>query len=126
MRFGKTLRDLREQAGLRLKDLADAMKWSVVYLSDIERGRRNPPQDPKICEIAKILRVVPDLLLDSADEERGRVELGIESASPWKQQAAFTLARSWDGMTEDQAERIINILNQRREEGEDSRCQHTA
>lgn len=37
---GETIREAREKSGLYLKDLAEYMGWSVVKLSDIERGRR--------------------------------------------------------------------------------------
>jgi len=38
--IAKQLRELREQNGKRLSDIADEVGISVAYLSDIERGRR--------------------------------------------------------------------------------------
>ena len=46
-------------ADILLKDLAKAMgNMSVSYLSDIIKGRRNPPSDKKLLEIiAQVLRL---------------------------------------------------------------------
>lgn len=37
------LNDHRQKSGLRLKDLAERTGLSVSYLSDLERGRTQPP-----------------------------------------------------------------------------------
>lgn len=108
--FGKRLRRDREEAGLRLKDLSDAMQWSVVYLSDIERGRRNPPLPEKIREIYKLLGKEPYEALNVADKEKERVELGLVCKSQKITETALLLARSWDGLTDEEAEQIRQIL----------------
>ena len=41
--FGATVREIREAAGTSLRELARRLGWSAAYVSDIERGRRNPP-----------------------------------------------------------------------------------
>lgn len=40
--FGRSLRSFRKQRGLSQDDLAEAAKLSRNYISDIERGVRNP------------------------------------------------------------------------------------
>ena len=40
--FGRSVRSLRKQRGLSQEDLAEAAKMSRNYVSDIERGVRNP------------------------------------------------------------------------------------
>lgn len=111
--FGRYLRDLRERAGMRLKNLADEMEWTAVYLSDIERGRRNPPSPEKIVRIAEILGVDSEELIDLANKEKKRVVLDLNEDSPVRMDFALMLARSWDGITDDEAEQLKDILRRR-------------
>jgi transcriptional regulator with XRE-family HTH domain len=48
MNFGSFLRELREKKKLRQEDLAKAINVSTVYICDIEKGRRNPPDVEKL------------------------------------------------------------------------------
>ena len=46
--FGPFLRSVREKLGKTMKQVADLLEVSTVYISDIERGKRNPPSEDKI------------------------------------------------------------------------------
>lgn len=54
--FGRTIRRLRKQRGLSQEDLAEAAGMSRNYISDIERGVRNPGLLALVA-LAKALRV---------------------------------------------------------------------
>ncbi len=111
--FGARIRKLREQAKKSMKDLADAIGVSVVYISDIERGRRNPPQGDKLWGIADFLRLDRKEVEEWALRDRKRVELDLKGDGPISD-AALTLARRWDGITEDEAKEIMKILKRNR------------
>jgi transcriptional regulator with XRE-family HTH domain len=115
-RFGQRLRQARERNGMRLKDLADALGWSVVYLSDIELGRRNPPATDKIFALAALLHEPTEEFLNSADTDRQRVELELDERRPHLTEAALMLARSWNGLSDDDALLIKQILAGRKAE----------
>ena len=76
--FGKYIDDKRHGRGnsggdIKLKDIAEAMGMTASYLSDIVKGRRNPPEIHIIDKIAAILQLSPDEkeeLLDLAGRER--------------------------------------------------------
>lgn len=76
--FGKYIDDKRRgRAGggedIKLKDIAEAMGMTASYLSDIIKGRRNPPEMHIIEKIAVVLKLSPDErneLLDLAGRER--------------------------------------------------------
>ena len=53
--FGKRLRELRGAYQILQSAFADRCGISAAYLSDIERGKRNPPADKVILEWARIL-----------------------------------------------------------------------
>lgn len=111
--FGRYLRELRESTGKRIKDLAQEMGWTTVYISDIELGRRNPPSPAKIRQIASVLGVDPRELLNLADKEKKQVVLDLDDESPNRMDFALMLARSWNGLSDDVAEELKEILSRR-------------
>jgi transcriptional regulator with XRE-family HTH domain len=111
--FGRYLRELREKSGKRIKDLANEVEWTSVYVSDIELGRRNPPSPQKIRQIAAILGADPKTLLDLADREKKRVVLDLDEESPDRMEVALMLARSWDGLDDEEIRDMKTILNRR-------------
>lgn len=76
--FGKYIDDKRRGRGIngediKLKDIAETMGMTASYLSDIIKGRRNPPEIHIIERIAVILKLSSDEkeeLLDLAGRER--------------------------------------------------------
>jgi len=76
--FGSYIDKIRRGRGsggddIMLKDIAEAMGITASYLSDIIKGRRNPPEIHIIEKIATVLRLTPDEkdeLLDLAGRER--------------------------------------------------------
>jgi transcriptional regulator with XRE-family HTH domain len=59
--LGKKLRELRERAGLSLREVAKAAKVSAPFLSDVELGRRFPTNETLLL-IARKLRASTDEL----------------------------------------------------------------
>jgi transcriptional regulator with XRE-family HTH domain len=58
---------------IKLKDVAEAMGMTASYLSDIVKGRRNPPEMHILEKIAIVLQLTPDEkaeMLDLAGRER--------------------------------------------------------
>jgi len=58
---------------IKLKDIADAMGMTASYLSDIVKGRRNPPEIHILDKIAVVLQLTPEEkeeMLDLAGRER--------------------------------------------------------
>lgn len=111
--FGSRLREARELAHKSMKDLAEAVGVSIVYISDIERGRRNPPQGDKLTRIANFLGLNPDEVEDLAARDRKRVELELKDDQGAISDAALVLARRWDSITDTQAEEILKIFQPR-------------
>ena len=56
--FGKTLRSLREEAGLTQEEVADRADIHWTYLSQVEGGKRNPGLE-NIVYLAKAIGVTP-------------------------------------------------------------------
>jgi transcriptional regulator with XRE-family HTH domain len=85
--FGSYMRRLRKSKGLTLKQVETQAKVSNAYISQIERGLRNPPQPDILRRLAKVYDVPHRELLivaghleeDSAETaKRRRVEEAYE------------------------------------------------
>ena len=76
--FGAFIENKRKGRGIggediKLKDIADAMGMTASYLSDIVKGRRNPPEMLILEKIAVVLQLSPDEkeeMFDLAGRER--------------------------------------------------------
>ena len=84
--FGKRLRHWRIQREILQNTFAEQCKISSAYLSDIERGRRNPPADQVILAWARLLdpanaEEIGRELIDLAARDQGRAEVVTETES---------------------------------------------
>lgn len=84
-RFGTYMRTLRKRRGLTLKQVEHAAKVSNAYVSQFERGLRNPPHPDILNRLAKVYEVpVRELLVEAgflkeeSDAQRRREQ--VESA----------------------------------------------
>ena len=77
--FGDELRRLRREAGKSLADMADALRCSITYVSDVERGKKNPPTEEKIAKLARCLGIPQKLteLLALAALSRRSFEIAV-------------------------------------------------
>lgn len=114
--FGGQLRRLRRAKELSLADLADAIKCSIVYISDVERGKRNPPSPHKIRKLLARMdeehRLSEMLLL--AAKSRQSIEISVEDKNDEVADMLVALARRCDegSMDDDLARKIKEILDQ--------------
>lgn len=111
--FGAYIRKIREQANKSMRAVADAVGVSVVYISDIERGRRNPPQEEKLLKMAAFLDIDIKDIREMAAKERRCVELELSENDCIISDVALTLARRWDSITDEEASQILKILSRR-------------
>lgn len=59
-RFGKFVREKREEKKVNLRKLAEILDIAPAYMSDIEKSRRYPPDREKIEIIAKTLKLTDE------------------------------------------------------------------
>jgi transcriptional regulator with XRE-family HTH domain len=69
--FGQRLRELREQHGRALKDMARALKVSSAYLSALEHGHRAQPKPGFVQQVAAYF----NLAWEEVDELKALAEL---------------------------------------------------
>ncbi|MEU3646788.1 helix-turn-helix transcriptional regulator [Lentzea sp. NPDC034063] len=79
--LGRKLRETREERGDRLVDVADRAGISVQYLSEIERGRKEPSSE-MIAAVAGALGIdLADLLIGIAGQVRNLRAPGFRPGS---------------------------------------------
>lgn len=72
-RFGAYLRSLRQARGLTQRQAGEAATVSCPYLTQLERGQRNPPSREILSRLARAYHVSEEKLL----QEAGYVEGGV-------------------------------------------------
>jgi transcriptional regulator with XRE-family HTH domain len=74
--FGSFLEIKRKEKSLSIRKLAELLKITPAYLSDIEKGRRYAPDKEKLEEIARILVLSEEeinVMFDLAGESKGEI-----------------------------------------------------
>jgi transcriptional regulator with XRE-family HTH domain len=112
--FGRLLRSVRERAHRSIGDLARHLDVSVVYVSDVEKGRRAPLTLPRILAAAEFLGVDPEQLVAAAAKSKGAFVLDAETASPKRMEVGAALMRGWADLSEEELEQISTIVSRRR------------
>jgi PTS system nitrogen regulatory IIA component len=82
MHFGATLRLLRIEAGLSLRELAQQVGVSGAYLSRVENGVDPVPTPDRLIAIAQILGVPSALLLDVARQSLPAMAAYLDRVPP--------------------------------------------
>lgn len=112
MEFGRLMRRAREEKRMSLAVVGEALDFTPVHLSEIERGRRNPPKSDRVRDWAQLLEIDVDYALKSAAESVEIVKLPV-NRNPQYAEVALAFLREMDGnrLTDEKRESILAILN---------------
>ena len=121
--FGAFIARKRLEKDIKLRPIADQLGVSVTYLSDIIKGRRNPPDIEGLEILAKVLNLSEEEreeMLDLAGKERNQVspdlpEYIMDESLP-SARVALRRAKS-HGLGEDFWQEVNQIIDKRK--GED-------
>ncbi len=100
--LGKKLRDLREERGITLKEMAEALQVSSAYLSALEHGKRGKPTWILLQRIITYFNVIWDEAEDLtrlAEISDPRVTIDTAGMSPEATAFANRLARDIGKLT---------------------------
>ena len=116
--FGEFLQKKREAKQITLRKMAEMLKMSAPYLSDSEKGRRNPPEMDKLDQIAQILLLSDEertVMLDLAGKMRNTVAPDLPEYIMERDyvSAALRTARDLDASEADWL-RFVEELRQRK------------
>ena len=116
--FGEFLQRKREESKITLRKLAERLGLSAPFLSDVEKGRRNPPDLAKLEQIADILSLSTEdkqTMFDLAGKKRESVAPDLPEYIMSRQYVAAALrtARDLDA-GEEEWQRFIQELQERK------------
>lgn len=116
-KFGKTLRKLRIDRGEILKTMAEKLGMTASYLSAIECGKRNIPNNliQKLISIYGLSEKEQQELLDARDKSIRSIEIDLSTNNMCKRDLALQFARKFDDMDDKLANQILKFLNHNKE-----------
>jgi transcriptional regulator with XRE-family HTH domain len=114
MSFGELIRTSRRRLNKSLQDVADALGVTVVYVSEVERGKRPPFTNERLPALAKILELDLDEVRAAAWAQKRMIEWDPATTSDKQIEALMALARG--GLSDNQLEDILKIARKRQME----------
>lgn len=112
--FGKMMRMIRVNRGMILKEMAEILGVSPAFLSAVETGKKNVPLK-WIDSIALIFSLTEQEKQDvdkAARESITTMRINSLHAGQTQRNAAVVFARNFDSMSNEDAQKIINMFSQ--------------
>ena len=111
--FGEYVRILRIKNHQVMGDMAKILGTTTPYLSSVENGRKNVPTEwiSKLAEYYHLNPSEKEKLKEAVDESRVQYKIVPGNSGMIQRQAAVQFARSFEGMDDETAKKIIALLN---------------
>lgn len=114
--FGDLITRKRADLGITLRGMAELLEITPAYLSDIEKGRRNPPDKPLLEKMAVELRLSEkdrDYLFDLAGRGRDEVPPDLPEYIKTTDIVKVALRKAKDVATEEDWQQFIDKLSKK-------------
>ena len=111
--FGKALRKMRIDHGEFLRDMAAKLNVTVAYLSAVENGRREVP-DNWIGELAnqyKLSNEEQKELQEYAYERKDSLKIDLSGIQAEEKELALAFARTFKNLSEEDKKRMRDIFD---------------
>lgn len=111
--FGEFVRILRIRCHEVMGDMAAKLGTSTPFLSAVENGKKNVPLEwiEKITNIYNLTQCEREELEIAVDESKTQYKISVGDAGVRKRRVALQFVRSFDGMDEETASKILELLN---------------
>ncbi len=111
-KFGEFVRILRIKHHEIMGDMARMLGTSLPFLSAVETGKKNVPQEwvKKIVAYYNLNEQEEKNLLQSIEDSKTQMKLSLINSSNQKRNAALQFARSFEDMDDETANKIMEIL----------------
>lgn len=114
-KFGEFVRILRIKCHQVMGDMAEVLDTSVPFLSAVENGKKNVPNDwvDKIVLNYRLSEAETDELREAVEESKMQYKITAGNAGITKRKAALQFARSFDNMDDETATKILELLSKK-------------
>lgn len=112
--FGKFITGKRKSLGMTLRGMASELGIAPAYLSDIEKGRRYPPDMDKLKQMAEILKLTEDekhTMFDLAGEGKNTIAPDLPDYIMSSKKVRVALRKAREVATEEDWEEFVKKLN---------------
>lgn len=111
--FGKFLREIRIECEELLKDMAKKLGVTSSYLSAVETGKRNIPDDwvEKISQFYNLDMIQKEQLQEAAINSANVVKINLQNMVPKRKETALLFARKFEDVDDSAIEEIRKLLN---------------
>lgn len=109
MAFGQLLKDARKAAEKKLREVSEVSGLAVSVISDIEHGRRKPPELATVAKIEKFLGVGHKALTRAAEKE-SNLKNEMRELINKRLQLNYALLRAADGLTDKEVNKMIEDM----------------
>lgn len=111
--FGQRIRELRDQRGLTLGEMANAVGVSSAYLSALELGKRGCPSRRLVHQICRFLNIIWDEaeeLEALAARSHPKITVDTQGLSPKATELTNLLSETIAQMDEETLEKILSLI----------------
>lgn len=112
--FGREVRKLRIDKGVSLMEMADDLGWSAAFVSSVETGRKDPPEE-YVSRVVKFFGLTgnnAEQLRKIALQSRNVVRLKLQ---PKNQEVVAEFARKFNSLDKRDMDEILSILRRAQE-----------
>lgn len=111
-KFGEFARILRIKHHEVMGDMAARLGVSTAFLSSVENGKRNVPESwtKKIPELYGLSKDEVYEMNKAIEASKVRIKLDLTNTSETKRLMALQVARSFDNISEETAQKITRLL----------------
>ena len=117
--FGKFITDKRKKLGITLRGMSAELGIAPAYLSDIEKGRRYPPDMDRLIQIAEILKLTEDekhTMFDLAGEGKNTIAPDLPEYIMSSKKVRVALRKAREVAMEEDWDEFIEKLNRKQQE----------
>ena len=112
-KFGEFLRILRIQHHEVMGDVAKLLCVSTPFLSAVENGKKNVPEEwfDTIARHYSLDEQQIAEMKEAAEVSKTQVKIQLSQVQSHQREVAIQFARSFDGIDEETASKILELLN---------------
>ncbi len=112
--FGRFLRKIRIDCGEILRDMADKLNVSAAYLSAVEMGKRNIPEQwvNQISSLYNLSDEEKNNLNNAAENSAKSITLNFDNISNSHKETAILFAREFENVDSETLDKIKKLLNE--------------